>query len=74
MFVIQSQWYVNVYKRLIVAYIYELPASLKNEPSKNERQNETEKKDRKSEPSDSRPKSQRFCIFIFCQRTFCKNK
>lgn len=26
-----------------------LPASLKNEPSKNERQNETENKDRKSE-------------------------
>src|SRR5690606_30104733 len=24
MFVIQLQWYVNVYKRLIVAYIYEL--------------------------------------------------
>ena len=31
-----------------------LPASLKNEPSKNEQQNETENKDRKSEYSDSR--------------------
>ena len=50
-----------------------LPASLKNEPSKNERQNETENKDRKSEHSDSRPKSQRFCIFIFSHRTFFKN-
>ena len=27
----------------------------------------------KDEPSDSRPKSQRFCIFIFYQRTFFKN-
>ena len=50
-----------------------LPASLKNEPSKNERQNETENKDRKSEHSDSRPKSQRFCIFIFSHHTFFKN-
>ncbi len=30
-----------------------LPASLKNEPSKNERQNETENKNRTNEPSDS---------------------
>lgn len=35
MFVIQLQWYVNVYKRLIVAYIYELCATLKSEQVKN---------------------------------------
>src|SRR5690554_3330901 len=44
----------------------------KRRHSKNERQNETENKDRKSEPSDSRLQSQRFCIFIFAQRTFFK--
>jgi len=50
-----------------------LPASLKNEQSTNDRHNETENNDRKSEHSDSRPKSQRFCIFIFSQCTFFKN-
>ena len=50
-----------------------LPASLKNEQSKNDRHNKTENKDRKSEHSDSRHKSQRFCIFIFSHRTFFKN-
>jgi len=32
MFVIQSQWYVNVYKRLIVAYIYELAVTRFDRP------------------------------------------
>jgi hypothetical protein len=50
-----------------------LPASLKNEQSKNDRHNKTENKDRKSESSESPPKSQRFCIFIFSHRTLFKN-
>jgi hypothetical protein len=44
----------------------------KNEQSTNDKHNEIENKDRKSEHSDSRPKSQRFCIFIFSQCTFLK--
>ena len=44
----------------------------KRRHSKNERQNETENKDRKSEPSDSRLQSQRFCIFIFSTAHFLK--
>ena len=51
-----------------------LPASLKKEQCKNERHNETENKERKSKHSDSRPKSHRFCIFIFFHRTFFKKK
>ena len=35
--------------------INKLPASLKNEQSTNDRHNETENKNRKSEHSDSRP-------------------
>jgi len=38
MFVIQSQWCVNVYKRLIVAYIYELGTILTDHSKDNIKQ------------------------------------